>query len=284
MSSKTAALRAHMESLLSAHIPRPFQYSDRRIVPTVPSGIAEIDLLTGGLPRGSLTEIFGAPGCGQTTLLMASLASRTMASEVCALVDAHDSFDPRTAAASGVNLKRVLWVRCRNIDHALRATDLLIHGGGFGLIALDLSDISPRTVRQVPLNAWFRLRRAVENTPTILMAIEQESNAKTCASLVLHLDSQEIRWSQTAASAEGARELIAGEEDIRPPSWGRLLDGWTSCAEIIRSRVKATDIPWIQKNVTPTCHDRSEFQIKAIGDYVRQFLNTSSSGGAPQSR
>jgi recombination protein RecA len=250
MSSKTAALRAHVESLLSERIPRPFQYSDRQAVETVSSGIAEIDSLTGGLPRGGLTEIFGAPGCGQTTLLMASLASRTMASEVCALVDAHDSFDPHAAEASGVNLKRVLWVRCRNIDHALRATDLLIHGGGFGLIALDLSDIAPRTVRQVPLNAWFRLRRAVENTPTILMAIEQESNAKTCASLVLRLDSQEIRWSQTNA-----------EEYIRPPSWGCLLDSWTSSAEIARSRMKAE------------IFFRDEFQIQAIGDYCRKFLS-----------
>ena len=63
---------------------------------------------------------------------------------MCALVDGRDTFDPYSAQAAGVELKQLLWVRCRNIDQAFRATDLLIQGGGFGLIALDLSDIPPR--------------------------------------------------------------------------------------------------------------------------------------------
>jgi hypothetical protein len=275
MIPKIVTLRWHVESMLAGHISRPFQYSDRQAVKMVSTGIAEIDALTGGLPRGSLTEIFGPPGSGRTTLLMASLAARTSASEVCALIDAHDTFDPHTAAASGVNLKRVLWVRCRNIDHALRATDLLIHGGGFGLIALDLSDVSPRTVRQVPLNAWFRLRRAVEDTPTILMAIEQESNAKTCASLVLQLSSRETRWPRTATA-----------ESVRSPSWGCLLDGWTSSAEIGRSRVKAAPLPWSQENVISirARDNRTEFQTQTVGHYCRGAINPYPSGGAPQSR
>ena len=57
-------------------------------------------------------------------------------------------------------------------------------------MAVDLSDIAPKIVRYVPLNAWFRFRRAVEDTPTILMVVEQEANAKTCASLVLRLKAQ----------------------------------------------------------------------------------------------
>ena len=50
-----------------------------------------------------------------------------------------DAFDPHAAQAAGVDLEQLLWVRCRNLDQALRATDLLLHGGGFGLIALDLA-------------------------------------------------------------------------------------------------------------------------------------------------
>jgi hypothetical protein len=66
---------------------------------------------------------------------------------VCALVDARDSFDPHTASAAGVALQQLLWVRCRNIEQALRSTDLLIQGGGFGLVAVDLSDVPSQTVR-----------------------------------------------------------------------------------------------------------------------------------------
>src|ERR1700683_3450574 len=68
-------------------------------------------------------------------------------------------------------------------------------GRGFGLIAVDLSDIAPRLVRHVPLDSWFRFRRAVEDTPTILMLLEQESNAKSCASLGLRLEAGAVGWS-----------------------------------------------------------------------------------------
>ena len=84
----------------------------------------------------------------------------------------------------------LLWVRCRNMEQSLRATDLVLQGGGFGFIAVDLSDISPRLVRHVPLDSWFRFRRAVEDTPTVLVLLEQESNAKSCASLGLRMEAE----------------------------------------------------------------------------------------------
>src|SRR5215472_5981038 len=214
MRSKTSTLRLQVESSLAARmvnsgvpgtpnlragVVSPFvEYRDRPAVETVPTGAPPIDKLTGGLPRGCLTEIYGPPCSGRTSLLISTLASRTAVSEVCALVDARDAFDPHSAEAAGVKLQQLLWVRCRNIDQALRVTDLLILGGGFGLIALDLGDLPPHVVRYVPLQVLFRFRRAVEHTPTIFLVIEQESNAKTCASLVLSLRTQETRWTYTA--------------------------------------------------------------------------------------
>ena len=76
------------------------------------SGIAAIDALTGGLPRGCLTEIFGPASSGRTTVLLAALAAATRREEFCALVDASDSLDPQSAATSGVELDRLFWVRC----------------------------------------------------------------------------------------------------------------------------------------------------------------------------
>ena len=112
---------------------------------------------------------------------------RTAHLEACALIDGCDAFDPHCGGSGGRGVEKLLWVRCKNIQQSLRATDLLLQSGGFGFIALDLSDVSREVVRHVPLDAWFRFRRAVEDTQTILVVLEQESNAKTCASLVLHL-------------------------------------------------------------------------------------------------
>ncbi|HXL21324.1 MAG TPA: hypothetical protein VOA78_02570 [Candidatus Dormibacteraeota bacterium] len=251
MGMKTAAaLRLEVESALAGRVAAPFQYRDRRAVETAPTGVAPVDALTGGLPRGGLTEIFGAVGAGKTSLLMAALAGRTAAAEACALVDARDAFDPETAQAAGVRLERLLWVRCREIAQAMRATDLLIQGGGFGMIAVDLSDIAPRVLRQVPLNVWFRWRRAVEETQTILLVMEPEANAKTCASLVLRMESGAARWASTA-------------EDLRQTE-ARLLEGRRSGVERVRVRKRARDIFMKQIDAREIDEDRTAFETSVV--------------------
>jgi len=111
---RSAALRAQLESALGGRWPSPFTFRERPRTETVSSGIAPIDLLTGagGLPRGALTEIFGPDSSGRTSLLLSLLAQMTAREEACALVDSTDVFDPLSAEAAGVDLRRLLWVRC----------------------------------------------------------------------------------------------------------------------------------------------------------------------------
>ncbi|HSA91654.1 MAG TPA: hypothetical protein VLE48_01470, partial [Terriglobales bacterium] len=206
-----AALRSYLSSQEKlgpgSLIPFP-RLAERTAPETVPTGVEEIDALTGGLPRGALTEICGPASSGRTSLLLSLMAVATARGEVCALVDAGDAFDPESAAAAGVDLKRLLWVRCgktavshqpsaiskngnrekqdtlRRMEQALRAADLLVNAGGFGLVVLDLGDVPHRMARRVPLTSWFRFRRAVEHTPAVLVALEQEPCAGSCSSLV----------------------------------------------------------------------------------------------------
>jgi recombination protein RecA len=221
--SSLATLRSKIEADLRGRVASPFAYRDRNAFELVSTGIPEMDALVGGFPRGAMTEICGAACSGRTSLLLSALASRTADGEVCALVDGRDSFDPLTGDAAGIALKKLLWVRCQNIDQALRAMDLLIQAGGFGLVAVDLSDVPTRTVRQVPLNAWFRFRRAVEDTPTILLLLEQEPHAKTCASLVVRLEAGEARWIGAAVSCY---------------PFAKLLRGFSVGGEVVRSRIQ----------------------------------------------
>lgn len=230
MPRNLSALRSQVESALAGRVPAPFTYRERKIAETVSAGMREIDSLTGGLPRGGLTEICGPSCSGRTTLLISALAARTADAEACAFIDGRDTFDPHSAEAAGVKLSRMLWVRCRNIDQALRSADLLLQSGGFGLVALDLGDIPADTVRYVPLNVWFRFRRAVEDTPTIFLVLEQEPHAKTCAALVLRMGAEAALWSQTA---EAERTI-----PFQQPH-ARLFRGSLLRAEVVRSRKQA---------------------------------------------
>ncbi len=198
-----SALQRRFESALGGHL----QWQTRPEPETVSTGIAELDRALGGLPRGCLTEITGPQSSGRTSLLAAMLAAATARQETCALVDAGDAFHPASAESAGVALDRLLWIRCgHDAAKAMKAADLLISGGGFGLVAIDLGDTPAAILRRIPLHAWFRLRRAVENTPTALIALGVEANAKTCASLVVECARREAQWS-------GARRV------------SRMLDG-----------------------------------------------------------
>ena len=265
MAAKTFALRSQVEQALAGRVAAPFTYRDRNVFPTVATGIPEIDLLTGGLPRGALTEIYGPACSGGTSFLFSALNARTEHEEACALIDGSDTFDPCSAAAAGVDLKKLLWVRCHSIDQTLRATDLLLQSGGFSFIAVDVSDISPKLVRHVPLDSWFRFRRAVEDTPTILLLLSRESNAKTCASLVLHLEGHAVNWLKPAPVSHAdfsLRENSHSSAARHSTAW--LLDGREVRAEVLRSRMQPPVETLARRKVVLSLDDHGKISRQAI--------------------
>ena len=110
---KTAEILAHVGAISRLAAVVPASRLDVRPAPEmVSSGIPQLDSLTGGLARGCLTEICGTASSGRTSVLLFALARATQRGEVCALVDASDAFDPASAAAAGMEMSRLLWVRC----------------------------------------------------------------------------------------------------------------------------------------------------------------------------
>ena len=228
-----ASLRRQIEGALARSFPAALSVPCRPAPQMLATGVAEVDTLIGGLERGALTEIVGASSSGRSSLLLSTLAQATRHQEVCALVDAGDTFDPASAQASGIELERLLWVRCgragkeyspkkwQRLEQALKATDLILQSAGFGVVAIDLGDISPTLARRVPLTSWFRFRRAVEGTPTVLLVVEQEAFAKTCASLVLETRRQ--------------KPVFAGQNSSHQPAPGCLLE---SCSVQVHARRK----------------------------------------------
>jgi hypothetical protein len=81
--------------------------------PVAATGIAELDeALHGGLPVGAITELIGPECSGRTSVALAFVAGMTQAGRVCAWLDVSDALDPASTAAAGVDLRRLLWVRC----------------------------------------------------------------------------------------------------------------------------------------------------------------------------
>ena len=153
-------------------------------------------LLINGLQRGAIAEIYGPKSSGRTSTSMHVLAQATAAGEICAFIDTNDTFHPDSAARAGICLNRLIWVRSHgNAEHALRAADLLLHAGGFGVVLLDLCDTTPRVLNRIPLSYWYRFRRALENTPSILLICAANPQANSCSLIKLALTSKAVLWS-----------------------------------------------------------------------------------------
>lgn len=321
------------------HLPRGLQ-GFRHPVPCElhPTGIPNLDaLLSGGVPRGSIIELCGSASSGRTSLTLSLLAKATERQETCAYVDVSDALDPMSVASAGVDLKRLLWIRCggttgttstqqpcqssipapprardhdpsflenppkpksqvgqhprdqirgvessipslmrnterpqkqpqapqvpaaalpfpesanaphilhhasalqkfdecstssrarqrlpqktrasskpwKRLEQALKATDLLLHSGGWGFVVFDLGNISWVDARRIEMSTWFRFRRVIEHTPTILLLLGEESCAKSCASLVLQCQRKSQNWNCTNSQNQTGVVVLGGFE------------------------------------------------------------------------
>jgi hypothetical protein len=170
---------------------RPFDNEQRR-----KGEIMQFSLM----PRGAISEVSGPSCSGRTGLIHRMLAEAGAAREFCAVIDAAGSFDPLSAAQAGVDLSRLLWVRGnarldpQNLTHVLKAADLILHAGGFGLVVLDLCDVAVRDLNRIPISYWHRFRLAVERTPARLLVAAAAPLAKSCARLQLETTRERALW------------------------------------------------------------------------------------------
>ncbi len=320
-----AHLRLQIEAALADRIPSALTPPPRVIRPTAPTGIAALDdALQGGLPIGAITELTGPECSGRTSLALSFLACQTNDNRVCAWVDVSDTLHPESAAAAGIDLNRLLWIRCgpevvqlplpgmsdktqpdpqlarstepgarrpapappirhdylaprccepvpkvrrRNrealpvvgdmgklrsepcalsaasqnskpqtlnsaprrpckpysrLDQALRATDLLLQGGGFSAIVLDLGSIAPEFALRVPLATWFRYRAAAERTHASVLLLTQHPCSKSSAGLVLHCQPSQVDPEATTVFTGAEHRIEIKRDRFASTQRGRL--------------------------------------------------------------
>jgi recombination protein RecA len=314
----TAAIRLQIEAKLADRIPSALTPTQRIFRPRASVGITSVDeLLTGGLPLGVITEIVGPECSGRTSFALSFVSRMTQTEKVCAWIDVSNTLHPESAAAAGIDLSRLLWVRCgiltkdaprpptkgfalpekylippptkkglhgggfgphprhevkglseavsgflrpemtaprcaeqqhtlrkerevfapnpphppiRNrrpilpgkpwsrIEQALRVTDLLLQGGGFSTIVLDMGSIAPEHALRVPSAMWFRYRAAAEQGQTSILLLTQHVCAKSSAGLVLRLQPGNALCDEATAFTGVEYRVAVERERFKPAS------------------------------------------------------------------
>lgn len=227
-----------------------------------PSALAATDVaaldasLRGGLPRGQLSEITGPRTSGRTSLLFQLLAATTQRGDIAAYVDTFDRLDVASAAAAGIALDRLLWVRGqaitrmqesgfryqesglgqdsgiriqpgpaglfdRTLDRALKALNLILQAGGFGVVAIDLADVPPVVLKRIPFTTWLRVQRVIEGSDTACVLLTPEPLSRSAGGLTLTLTGR----SSWAGESDRSRRLAALDVTTRIVSPRRRVDG-----------------------------------------------------------
>ena len=195
---------------------------DRRLS----SGLAPLDaLIDGGIPRGRISEITGRAGSGKTSLAASFAAFATRRGEVAAWLDASGAFDPESMSAAGVELRRMLWastrrgskerpnparnlcsplqkgeglgVRSRRQSAIVKAAELVLEAGGFGLVVVDFGE-APRALTHA---SALRIARAAERSGAAVIAIAPWRMCGTFAALSLAASRADTSFSRLAPGA-----------------------------------------------------------------------------------
>ena len=121
MQASAALLKREIEAKLASRIPAALSPLPQQAPRLHPIGNARIDsLLGGGLPLGSVCELTGPDSSGRSSIALSLLAS---ASEqgACAYIDVCDMLSPQSAAAAGIEIGNLLWVRLASTIQARHA-------------------------------------------------------------------------------------------------------------------------------------------------------------------
>jgi hypothetical protein len=196
--------------------------------------------------------------------MLQTAAAATGRGELVALVDVLDMFDVESAAAAGVDLDRLLWIRghvvsnpglCRDtnqraLEQAIRAFTLVLQAGNFGLVIFDAAEAPAEAIRRLPFTTWLRLQRMVEGSQTMCLLVGGEPMARSSAGLTLRVGVRDSGFgirppSPLRAIGEPVSSEPMSSEPMssEPVSSGfrfgqQVFEGLTVDARVVRARVR----------------------------------------------
>lgn len=246
------------EALSSLRQKLAAQAPARQTPPPLSTTLAPLDAaLQGGLPRGKLIELAG--GAGKLAFTLLALAAVTQRGELCAFIDVEDALDVQTAERVGVVLDQLLWVRPRveaqalaestaavagsasdrsssqekeptssspedRVSDGLKALDLVLSAGGFGLVVLYVGSFAARSKQAARAcassAAWSRVLQRAEKANTAVLLVSDEAVSGSFAAATLRCAAGEAVWQ-------------------RVPGGRWLLHSQRTAIEVTRSRLSA---------------------------------------------
>jgi recombination protein RecA len=192
----------------------------------VSSGFPALDaaLPGGGLPRGRIVELAGAPSAGTVTLALRLVAAVQALGEPVAYLDLAQAFDPLYAAQCAVSLEQLLLIYPPDAAQALALAQELVVAGA-GAIVLDLAAAPPAATERrhpaVPAERrhlagppallslpWDRLLAPLARAGALFLVLCTPAGGQAIPHTTLRLQLQRERWLYHHHDVVGYRTRI----------------------------------------------------------------------------
>jgi hypothetical protein len=121
--------------------------------------------------------------------------------------------DPVSAAASGIDFQRLLWVRGDAVGSArvslsceygtlqkalvrgVKALNIILLAGGFGVVVIDLAEVSSQAISRLPYTTWLRLHRVIEGSDTACLLLGSAAIARSARGVNVRLETGSSPWA-----------------------------------------------------------------------------------------
>jgi recombination protein RecA len=210
--------------------PRPLQAPPH---PVRPSGIAELDELTGigGWPVGKLSLLNGSTGSGKRTIAQLTAAQATRESAV-AYIDFAAHLDPLFLSRMGAELDQLLIVRPKTVREGIDSAITLARSGA-DLVCLDFGPAAYLGRKALSLDSYQSLdgelpvfvHRAAEAACTVLLINDAEpvEALRYYASLIVGVQRRDWILGPEGDLAGIEVEALAVKNRLAPPGRRALL-------------------------------------------------------------
>ena len=115
------------------------EISDSLSTECIPTGSLALDIALGigGIPRGRVTEVFGAESAGKSTLAIHIMAETQKLGGIAAYIDVEHALDPGYAANCGLVIDDLLIAQPDSAEQALDITEQLVRSGAVDAVVVD---------------------------------------------------------------------------------------------------------------------------------------------------
>ena len=105
----------------------------------------------------------------------------------------------------------------KSLDRAVKAINIVLQAGGFGLVVIDLGEVATQSIRRLPYTTWLRLHRVIEGSETACVVIGSEPIARSSGGVTIQLAS----GSRLQAPGLNARVIrarkVESDQHVRVP-------------------------------------------------------------------